>query len=66
MKFILNLWLEQKNPLIQLLDAVTGDVVLQWRRDKVFTLLDAGEICLEDLVDESLSPLERLGLVKEF
>ena len=66
MKFILNLWLEQKNPLIQLLDAVTGDVVLQWRRDKVFTLLDAGEISLEDLVDESLSPLERLGLVKEF
>ncbi len=54
MTYVLNVWLESRNP----------EIVLHWAKDKVRRLLLSDDICLEDLTDVSLNVSERLGSVK--
>lgn len=49
MGFIINAWLERANPLIQILSAHTGDVLLSLDTKAVANLLAKGDITVAEL-----------------
>lgn len=62
MKFILNLWLERKDPCLEVVTAEHGDLVMRWEKEDIEHRLFSGEMCFDDLNNTRLSFIERLGL----
>lgn len=63
---ILNVWLERRQPCLQVLDGDSRRVILHWGAVQLRQRFASGELCLDDLQDTSLPFWERLGLVQEF
>lgn len=65
MQYIIDAWLERRDPCLRLLDADTGKEILRCGAGWIIPLLESGELSLEDIQDEGLSYSERLGLSLE-
>lgn len=63
MAFILDAWLEQKNPRLRIVDAGSNVVVLDWNESVLRPLLDSGEICPKDFNNPCKSEIQ--GLIRE-
>lgn len=61
MRCVIDAWLERSDPRLRLLDAETGQEILRCGAGWIIPLLESGELSLEDIQDEALSYVERLG-----
>ncbi|WP_207062603.1 hypothetical protein [Motiliproteus sp. SC1-56] len=52
MTYQVNAWLERPQPLLQVTDKRTGQVLIDWGPEQVRAMLDAGELRVEDLRQE--------------
>ncbi len=62
MQFIIDAWLERKDPILRLLNADTGKEIFRCSCDQLQPLLESGQLTLEEIEDEELDAYERLGL----
>jgi hypothetical protein len=46
-------WLERSDPLIRVIDTDTGWVILLLDSDQVHALIESGDLCPEDLADNT-------------
>jgi hypothetical protein len=60
MPFLIDAWLERKDPMLRVLDKKTGMVLRQWDAHAIQKWCDSGEICLEDLLRAEPSELKKL------
>lgn len=49
MTYVLNAWLERDQPLLQVSDRRTGNVVIEWGAEQLRALFASGELSLGDL-----------------
>jgi hypothetical protein len=49
MSYIIDAWLERPDPYLRITHRHTGIRVIEWRNEKVATLLEQGVICPQDL-----------------
>jgi hypothetical protein len=50
MPFLIDAWLERKDPMLRVLDRKTGMVLRQWDAHAIQQWCDSGEICFDDLL----------------
>ena len=62
MQFVIDAWLERKDPLIRLLNAETGREIFRCSSERLQPLLESGQLSIEDIEDEELDAYDRLGL----
>lgn len=60
MPFLIDAWLERKEPMLRVLDRKSGVVLRQWNADVIQQWCDSGEICLEDLLYAGPSELKKI------
>ena len=62
MNYIVNAWLERDEPQLKVTSNLTGQVLIDWRGEKVRQLIDNGEL---DVAELSSPTQELLETVKE-
>ncbi len=60
MPFVIDAWLERREPRLRVLDRKTGVVLRQWDAEALRKWCDSGEFCLEDLQYSDPAELKRL------
>ncbi len=60
--YVIDAWLERREPLLRVLDCATGEELLRWQGAQLHQMLESGALSLQDLNDPDLSLGERLGL----
>lgn len=62
MQFVVDAWLERKDPILRLLNADTGKEIFRCSCERLLPLLESGQLTLDEIQDEELETYERLGL----
>jgi hypothetical protein len=62
MQFVVDAWLERKDPILRLLNADTGKEIFRCSSERLLYLLSSGQLTLDEIEDEALDTYERLGL----
>jgi len=62
MQFVIDAWLERRDPILRLLNADTGKEVFSCSCERLRPLLESGQLTIEEIEDEDLDAYERLGL----
>jgi len=60
MPFLIDAWLERKDPMLRVLDRKTGMVLRQWDAHAIQQWCDSGEICFDDLLRAEPSEIKKL------
>jgi hypothetical protein len=58
MSYIIDAWLERPDPCLRITHCHTGIRVLEWRNERLHTLLEQGVICAHDLQQPQCSTKE--------
>ncbi|MCW8884576.1 MAG: hypothetical protein OQK12_04870 [Motiliproteus sp.] len=62
MSYIINAWLEQPEPTLQVTSRITGQLLVSWKGERVRRLIDTGELDVNDLCSNQRDTVE---LVRE-
>jgi len=60
MSFLIDAWLERKDPVLRLLDSKSGMVLREWDANAINKWTESGEICFEDLLRAKPEALKKL------